>query len=694
MDPASPATNGVNGNGETVLEATHATKQVSSIMTERLRRLDLHEEEHGSADKSAGGRRLALIIAGCVALAALAFAGFWVFEKSSFFGSDYTATNDTGETIKVDGKGLQFLPVGRADVIFTITEKGELEAVQNTEIVCKVRSSGRGSSDATTIKKLLVEDGQQVAAGTVLVELDASGFAEQLQTQQIQVRSAKLAWDTAQDEKTIVESQNKKDIAAAEDAVKIAKLDLLKYEEGDLYKQRNKLLGDIKLAESDLLRLKRRFVLSEKLLRKGIVADTQVQEDEAAYEKANITVLDLKRQLEALDKYESERNRIDWRSKVSQAETNLKTVKLQATSKETQAEATVKAKEAIYQTEVDKEKDLKEDIENCTIKAPREGMVVFFIDERSSYGFSGSSSRMVADNEKVGNGQRLMRIPDLRHMQVKVKVHESLEPRLREALQARRGSGLPANIKLASRDQPLNLQGHVRSVAAAASSMDRYSSDVRVYPATVAIEQTFEPEGFYIKPGTSAEVMVFLDERKNVLRLPVQAVLAVHDERFCYVKNDNKIEKRVIQTGLNNTKYVEVVSGLEEGDEVLHNPRPVAEKLGHLHSKSTKELAAADFKRPEGKPGEPPMPPNGAPIPPGDVQRPPVEPGKEPRPNTGRPPGGGGTPEEREKRAKERVEAFRKATPAERKAMLEQMPEGFRDRVKQQLKDKGIEIPD
>jgi len=55
------------------------------------------------------------------------------------------------------------------------------------------------------------------------------------------------------------------------------------------------------------------------------------------------------------------------------------------------------------------------------------------------------------------------------------------------------------------------------------------------------------------------------------------------------------------------------------------------------------------------------------------------------------------TPEQRQeqqKRQQEMTERFKSATPAQRKEMLEQIPEAFRDRVKQRLKSQGLEIPD
>ena len=51
------------------------------------------------------------------------------------------------------------------------------------------------------------------------------------------------------------------------------------------------------------------------------------------------------------------------------------------------------------------------------------------------------------------------------------------------------------------------------------------------------------------------------------------------------------------------------------------------------------------------------------------------------------------SPEERQKRQQEMLDRFKKATPDERKQMLEQVPESYRDRVKENLKAQGIDVP-
>src|SRR5262249_33093656 len=74
--------------------------------------------------------------------------------------------------------------------------------------------------------------------------------------------------------------------------------------------------------------------------------------------------------------------------------------------------------------------ELGDDIRNCTLVAPHDGMVVYKISEQSRSG-TGSQKGILAVGEPVYESKTLLSIPDLRHMQARLKVHESLQPRVR-----------------------------------------------------------------------------------------------------------------------------------------------------------------------------------------------------------------------------------------------------------------------
>src|SRR5262249_8431936 len=156
----------------------------------------------------------------------------------------------------------------------------------------------------------------------------------------------------------------------------------------------------------------------------------------------------------------------------------------------------------------------------------------------------GTSSRTlnIAPNENVLEGQRLMRIPNLKKMQVNTRVHEAvvshvkgdvvrhtglgdalragllitpdaaarrlaqsafleMRPAFYEQEHAIVENGQQARIRVDSiRDRVF--RGHVKSVATVASSAEYFSSDVKVFQTIVTIDEDIS--NIELKPGYSA----------------------------------------------------------------------------------------------------------------------------------------------------------------------------------------------
>ena len=514
---------------------------------------------------------------------------------------------------------IKALPVERGNVVYTVTEKGELEAVRNTEVLCRVRNKS-GTWFATTFK-WLIEDGTQVKKGDLLARLEDSTLREQYQTQTIAVTEKRALLIEAQREKEIVESQNHIAIETANNNLKIAEINRKKYIEGDYEQKQKDIQGRIKLARAELKQWEDRFAWSSRMVKAGFISNTQLEAEENKLESARISLARTLEEYRVLHNYEVEAIRLDLESKWKQAEVALKVVRTEAEGKAAKAEANLQAKTTILEQEETKLRELGRDISSCVITAPNDGMVVYFMRESSRSG-AGSQRSLLAIGEPVYENQKIMQIPDLRQMQVRLKIHESQQPQLRgdksrktqaglileaglhlaaagwdrlgmiplapqlRAAAARDGllkdeeivrPGHPAQIKVASADRLLT--GQVRWISTVASQLDTLSSDVRVYPTLVTVQTADED----LRPGVSAEVTIFVDERKDVLRLPVHSILELGDETFCYVKAASGLEKRRIETGLNNHRFVEVCAGLQEGELVIENPRMLAQRRGDLN---------------------------------------------------------------------------------------------------------------
>ena len=90
-------------------------------------------------------------------------------------------------------------------------------------------------------------------------------------------------------------------------------------------------------------------------------------------------------------------------------------------------------------------------------------------------------------------------------------------------------------------------------------------SATRTNPITLELD-TPDPK---IKAGMFATIRLIIRERRNVIRVPREAVIAADESVSVFVVEDGAARKKTITVGLQGEDMTEVLSGLEEGDVVV-----------------------------------------------------------------------------------------------------------------------------
>ncbi|MDP2741376.1 MAG: efflux RND transporter periplasmic adaptor subunit, partial [bacterium] len=72
-----------------------------------------------------------------------------------------------------------------------------------------------------------------------------------------------------------------------------------------------------------------------------------------------------------------------------------------------------------------------------------------------------------------------------------------------------------------------------------------------------------------IKSGMTADIIIKTNEKNDVLRVSKNAVENINGKAIVQIKKADKIENREIETGLEGDDYLEVVSGLQKGEDVV-----------------------------------------------------------------------------------------------------------------------------
>lgn len=80
------------------------------------------------------------------------------------------------------------------------------------------------------------------------------------------------------------------------------------------------------------------------------------------------------------------------------------------------------------------------------------------------------------------------------------------------------------------------------------------------------VEVRIENPDLALRPNTFGEVTLEVSSHEGALVIPQSAII---EDRYVFVAQQNRAEKREVNLGLQNTELVEVLSGIKEGEQVI-----------------------------------------------------------------------------------------------------------------------------
>ncbi|MGF1484501.1 MAG: efflux RND transporter periplasmic adaptor subunit [Opitutales bacterium] len=196
----------------------------------------------------------------------------------------------------------------------------------------------------------------------------------------------------------------------------------------------------------------------------------------------------------------------------------------------------------VAQTRVERATD---NLAETTITAPQSGIAAN-IQVNEGQVIQGASS--------VNSGTTLMTIHDLSRLFVETDINEIDIARLDEGMKAEvtfdaiSGERFPALIE------------RIYTVAT-------NQNNQRTFQTRIA----FEADGKTIRPGISANVDIPIAEAEDVVTITLSGIFTEGGTRYVYVMEDPldpDPEKRTIQTGVSDARFIEIKEGLTEGETV------------------------------------------------------------------------------------------------------------------------------
>ena len=361
----------------------------------------------------------------------------------------------------------------------------------------------------------VIKGGSVVRKGDILVRLDTKIIEEHYSLTKTNTHTATAT------------------LARTEADVKKAEIAIGAYLEGRYRAQLQQLEKEVELADLRLDTAKKILGNTEALFRGGYVNKLQVDGKKFIVNEAELDMRVKKTQIQVLNTFTKEMELESLRGNLAAAQLKLE------------------ADKAGLRMELARQKRALEELESCVIRAERPGLVIY----PSAAAWKGAPDIDVGAT--VRRDQVLLLMPDLTKMQVKVGVHESIVDRVEPHL--------PTRVTLPDRV----LDADVSTVANVTQPAGWWTGNVVRYSTVIDL-----PPDEGLKPGMSAEVEIIVEEHKDVLTIPVAAVVETDQGDFCWIEidPDGPPKRRTIELGDSNDVFIVVKSGLDEGTKVVLNP--------------------------------------------------------------------------------------------------------------------------
>ena len=440
--------------------------------------------------------------------------------------------------------------VKHGPLTISFVESGTIKARDQTILKNEVE----GKTSITYV----IPEGTRVKKGDLLIELDVSTLEDQKIDREISVQNTEAAYISAKENLAVVENQAKSDVDLAKLTLDFSKQDLEKYIQGEHPYELDKANADITLAQEELTRAQETLRWSKQLYDEKYISQTELQADEIAEKKKTLDTELAKKSKDLLTEYTYKRNLAKLQSDVNQAEMAMERTERKANANVIQAQAELKAKESEFERQKDKLKKVEDQIAKTKIHAPADGLVIYATSAKSG-GFR-STVEPLDVGRAVQEREELIYLPTGNASNAEVMVHESNLKKIT--------AGMPSIITVDALPGK-TFYGTIESIAPLPDAQSRWlNPDLKVYTTKISIDGN-DPT---LRTGMSCQAEIIVQQYKDAVYVPLQAVIRVGTEPTVYVKTGNSFQPKQVKVGLDNNKVIHVLEGLKEGEIVQLNP--------------------------------------------------------------------------------------------------------------------------
>ncbi len=420
---------------------------------------------------------------------------------------------------------------------------GVLDAVKSHMI-----SSGIEGANGKII--YLIDDGERVEEGTVLVRFDRALFEKEVAELESQVESYSAAVKAAEQVVAFENNQVRREVVSAKYGESVATLELKRLKEGDgplklsvLKEEQQKVEIELKRYQSFLLEL-------ESFQKKGFANPSEVsstKEKVAAYTRELASV---NKRYETYEKHVLPALLESGRAKVQNAALMLQQTEQGGKYKVAKVNASLLQVKGILQTKKSALSKAKFKLAQTEIRAPFAGIVIHYKT------FRNGEKRKPREGDSVFMNQPILYLPDVSKMMIKTQAREVDLHKIKLGQQGR---------IVVDAYPDARLTGELTFIGSLATAEESRQSFEKYFQVLFKVNE----EDNRLRPGMTCRISIQVESLKDSISVPIQVVFMKDQNSFCYVKKgQGEFEIRNVTTGRQNIEFVEILDGLDVGEQV------------------------------------------------------------------------------------------------------------------------------
>ncbi len=419
---------------------------------------------------------------------------------------------------------------------------GSLDAARATVV-----SSSIGGDKGTII--WLIDEGSRVNAGDSLVRLDPTPFEEKVTRATSSLAEAEAVASSFEQAFGWEKIQSQRQVASAEFDLRVAELDLLKFEKGDGPLELSRLEAAVQEARQNNSQFAGYVHDLQELMNEGIITENEIVQGQRKAEETAKSLLMAEQQFEIYRDFVFPSSLEKAKGRVSRAKLELEQTRKSSGFQVGKSKASM---DQAFQLVTDAKASLgraTKELHSTTIVAPIPGMVVYREEFRSG------ERRKPRIGDSVWQNQPLLYLPDISSMVVNTFIREV------DVHKVQVGTKTTTRVDAFP---DIALEGTVAAIGVLAESGTSRSDGSKVFQLMIALEKGSDN----LRPGMTARSTILAGTIDDALCVPVTAVFIEDSEAYCFVERSGGFVRVPVVLGSQNEVVIEIRDGLSEGERV------------------------------------------------------------------------------------------------------------------------------